>query len=203
MLRELLHMGQMVQSHALHFFHLASPDLLLGFDADPAIRNVVGLIQKDPAFAVKGVTFRKFGQEIIKMLGDKKVHPNYAVPGGVNKALPIEERDKILGQIDEMMGYAQVGLDIIKGWLADNQDVAEKCGKFKSGYMGLVDKCDSLELYDGLVKLDSKDGEVYERFNGKDYLDYIGEHTLDYSYLKSTFYKRLGYPDGVYRVGTD
>jgi NAD-reducing hydrogenase large subunit len=201
MLRELLHMGQMVQSHALHFFHLASPDLLLGFDADPAIRNVVGLIEKDPALAVKGVMLRKFGQEIIKLLGDKKVHPNYAVPGGVNKALPMKDRDSILSQIDEMMGYAQVGLGIIKEWLGNNKDMVEKCGKFKSGYMGLVDKCDSLELYDGLVKLVGKDGDVYERFNGNNYLDYIGEHIVDWSYLKSTFYKRLGYPDGVYRVG--
>lgn len=201
MLRELLHMGQVVQSHALHFFHLASPDLLLGFDADPAIRNVAGLIEKDPELAIKGVKLRKFGQEILAMLGDKKVHCNYAVPGGVNKALPIKERDNILSQYDEMMSYAKVGLGIIKGWLEQNKDLAQNYGAFKSGYMGLVGECDSLELYDGMVKLIGKDGSLQERFNGKDYLNYIGEHVLDWSYLKSTYYKKLGYPDGVYRVG--
>jgi NAD-reducing hydrogenase large subunit len=201
MLRELLHMGQFVQSHALHFFHLASPDLLFGFDADPAIRNVAGLVEKNPELAVKGVKLRKFGQQIIEKLGDKRVHPNYAVPGGVNKALSVQERDNILSQYDEMMGYAQTGLSIIKDWLEQNKGMVAKCGKFKSGYMGLVGKCDSLELYDGLVKLIDKNGEVLERFNGDSYLDYIGEHTLDWSYLKSTFYKKMGYPDGVYRVG--
>jgi NAD-reducing hydrogenase large subunit len=201
MLRELMHMGQFVQSHALHFFHLASPDLLFGFDADPAIRNVAGLVEKNPELAVKGVKLRKFGQQIIEKLGDKRVHPNYAVPGGVNKALSVQERDNILSQYDEMMGYAQTGISIIKGWLEENKDIVAKCGKFRSGYMGLVDKCDSLELYDGLVKLIDKNGEVLERFNGDSYLDYIGEHTLDWSYLKSTFYKKMGYPDGVYRVG--
>jgi NAD-reducing hydrogenase large subunit len=201
MLRELMHMGQIVQSHALHFFHLASPDLLFGFDADPAIRNVAGLIEKDPALAVKGVKLRKFGQQIIERLGDKRVHPNFAVSGGVNKALSVKERDEILSQYDEMMGYAQVGLGIIRDWTDQNKEVIDKGGKFKSGYMGLVGKCDTLELYDGLVKLDDKNGNVLERFNGKDYLDYIGEHTLDWSYLKSTYYKKLGYPEGVYRVG--
>jgi len=201
MLRELLHMGQIVQSHALHFFHLASPDLLLGFDADPAIRNVAGLIAKDPELAIKGVKLRKFGQEILAKLADKKIHGNFAVPGGVNKALSVDVRDSILSQYDEMMGYAKVGLDIIKGWLNENKDMAQRCGTFKSGYMGLVDECDSLELYDGMVKLIGKDGSLWERFNGKDYLNYIGEEVLDWSYLKSTYYRKLGYPEGVYRVG--
>jgi len=201
MLRELLHMGQIVQSHALHFFHLASPDLLLGFDADPAIRNIAGLIEKDPELAIKGVKLRKFGQEILAKLADKKIHGNFAVPGGVNKALTVEIRDNILSQYDEMMGYAKVGLDIIKGWLNENKEMAQKCGTFKSGYMGLVDECDSLELYDGMVKLIGKDGSLWERFNGKDYLNYVGEEVIDWSYLKSTYYKKLGYPEGVYRVG--
>ncbi len=201
MLRELLHMGQIVQSHALHFFHLASPDLLLGFDADPAIRNIAGLIEKDPELAIKGVKLRKFGQEILAKLADKKIHGNFAVPGGVNKALTVEIRDNILSQYDEMMGYAKVGLDIIKGWLNENKEMAQKCGTFKSGYMGLVDECDSLELYDGMVKLVGKDGSLWERFNGKDYLNYVGEEVIDWSYLKSTYYKKLGYPEGVYRVG--
>lgn len=201
LLRELMHMGQIVQSHALHFFHLASPDLLLGFDADPAIRNVVGVIQKYPELAIKGVKLRKYGQQIIERLGDKRVHPNFAVPGGVNRALSTKNRDEILSEHDEMVEYAKAGISVIKGWLEEHKDLVDKCARFKSGYMGLVDKCDNLELYDGIVKLIDKNGNLLERFNGNNYLDYIGEHTYDWSYLKSTFYKGLGYPDGVYRVG--
>ena len=93
LLRELMHMGQIIQSHGMHFFELAGPDLLLGFDADPAIRNVVGLIQADPELAVKAVQLRKFGQEIISTVGDRRVHPNFAIPGGVNKALKPGGRD--------------------------------------------------------------------------------------------------------------
>lgn len=201
MLRELMHMGQLVQSHALHFFHLASPDLLLGFDADPAIRNVAGLIQKDPELAIKGVKLRKFGQQIIERLGDKRVHPIFAVPGGVNRALTVETRDWILSQIDEMTEYVKTGIKIAKEWLEQNKDLAGTFATFKSGYMGLVDKCDSLNHYDGMVKLIDKDGQPLELFSKDQYLDYIGEHVYDWSYLKSTFYKKLGYPDGVYRVG--
>ncbi|MGB9594760.1 MAG: Ni/Fe hydrogenase subunit alpha [Candidatus Poribacteria bacterium] len=201
MLRELMHMGQIVQSHALHFFYLASPDLLLGFDADPAIRNVAGLIEKDPELAIKGVKLRKFGQEILAILGNKRVHGNFAVPGGVNKALAIQERDKILSQYDEMISYGKIGLNVIKDWLDKNKDLAQSFGSFKSGYMGLVDENDSLNLYDGTVKLIDKDGNLWEKFDHKDYLNYVGEQVLDWSYLKSTYYRKEGYPNGVYRVG--
>ena len=99
LLRDLMHMGQIIQSHGMHFFELAGPDLLLGFDADPATRNVVGLIGANPELALKAVNLRKYGQEIIGTVGDRKVHPNFAVPGGVNKALSSKDRDKILSLI--------------------------------------------------------------------------------------------------------
>jgi NAD-reducing hydrogenase large subunit len=86
MLRELMHMGQLAQSHALSFFHLSAPDLLLGYDADPALRNVIGLIQKHPTIAIKGVRLRKYGQEVIKLTAGRKIHADFPVPGGVNKA---------------------------------------------------------------------------------------------------------------------
>ncbi len=100
LLRELMHMGQIVQSHGMHFFELAGPDLLLGFDADPAIRNVLGLVQVNPDLAVKAVQLRKWGQSIIGLLGGKKIHPVFAVPGGVNKALYASERDTILKDLE-------------------------------------------------------------------------------------------------------
>jgi NAD-reducing hydrogenase large subunit len=201
LLRALLHKGQMIQSHSMHFFMLAGPDLVLGWDADPAIRNVVGIIQANPDLAVKAVKLRKYGQEIIQILGDKKVHPHFAVPGGVNKALSVKERDQILGQVDEMTSYVQEGIAVAKAWMADNQDLIGRFAVFSSGYMGMVLDDGGLNLYDGKLRMIDADGNKLEEFEGKDYLDYIGEHVEDWSYLKFPFYLKKGWPDGVYRVG--
>ena len=110
LLRELMHMGQVVQSHGMHFFELAGPDLILGFDADPAIRNVVGLLAADPGLTVRAVNLRKWGQEIIRILGGRRIHPNFAIPGGVNKALTKEERAIILDGYDESIETIKIGL---------------------------------------------------------------------------------------------
>lgn len=200
LLRELMHMGQTIQSHAMHFFHLASPDLLLGFDADPKIRNIVGVIGINPELALKAVKLRTYGQEIIRMLGEKRVHPVFAVPGGVNHALSQEDRDLMLSQIDEMISYLQEGMTVAKGWIEANIDIVENFAVFPSGYMGLVND-GALELYHGKVRLIDKDGNLCELFDGSDYLDYIGEHVEDWSYLKFPFYKKMGWPAGAYRVG--
>jgi len=201
LLRELMHMGQVIQSHGMHFFELAGPDLVFGFDADPATRNVVGLIGLDPALALKAVGLRKFGQEIIRILGGRRIHPNFAVPGGVNKALKAEEREQILAGVDEAVATIQVGLQLIKGWAAANMEDINKFAVFPSGYLGLVTPDDGLELYDGAIRLIGQDGGQLERFDGRNYLDYISEHVEDWSYLKFPYYKKMGWPDGVYRVG--
>jgi NAD-reducing hydrogenase large subunit len=99
LLRELMHMGQTIQSHSMHFFELAGPDLLLGFDADPAIRNVAGLYAANPELVGKAIQLRKFGQSLISTLGDRRIHPNFAVPGGVNQALDVDDRDTVLGEV--------------------------------------------------------------------------------------------------------
>ena len=114
LLRELLHMGQMIQSHSMHFFHLASPDLLLGFDADPAIRNVAGLVEVNPALALKAVKLRKYGQELIRRLSGRRIHMHWAVPGGVSTPLAEADRDWMLSELDEMIGYIQEGIQIGK-----------------------------------------------------------------------------------------
>ena len=202
LLRELMHMGQYIQSHSMHFFHLAAPDLIFGFDADPAVRNVVGIIEANPELALKAVKLRKFGQEMISVLsGGRRIHPKFAVPGGVNKALTLHERDQLLAPIDEMIGYMQEGLAIAKGWMGANQELVQRFANFRSGYMGLVDAdTGALEFYDGPVRLIDRDGKRLEQFAGKDYLDYVQEHVEDWSYLKFPYYKKMGWPDGVYRV---
>jgi len=199
LLRELLHMGQIIQSHSMHFFHLASPDLLLGFDADPAIRNVAGLLEANPELTVKAVKLRKYGQEIIRRLSGRRIHMHWAVPGGVSTPISEENRDWILGQLDEMMSYVQEAIQIAKGWLEENRELVQKFANFSSNYMGMV-KDGALELYDGPVRIVDRQGKLLVEFDGRDYLDYVEERVEDWSYLKFPYYKKLGWPDGVYRV---
>ena len=201
LLRELMHMGQIIQSHGMHFFELAGPDLLLGFDADPAIRNVVGLIQADPGLTVKAVNLRKFGQEIIHTLGGRRIHPNFAVPGGVNKALKAADRDYIRSGVDDAIATIQVGIQIMKGWAEKNMEDINKFAVFPTGYFGLVTPENGLELYDGQIRLIDSAGQQLEKFDGRNYLDIIAEHVENWSYLKFPYYKKLGYPGGSYRVG--
>jgi NAD-reducing hydrogenase large subunit len=201
LLRELLHMGQTIQSHSMHVFELGGPDLLLGFDADPAVRNVVGIYLANPELAGKAIKLRKFGQEIIARLGGRRVHPNFAVPGGVNSALNPKDRDAILAEVDEMTGYIQDGIAVLKGWMETHQDDLERFAVFSSAYLGMVSPDNAVELYEGKIRLvDARRREV-ERFDGRKYLNYIAEHVEPWSYLKFPYYKKLGWPGGVYRVG--
>lgn len=201
LLRELMHMGQIIQSHGMHFFELAGPDLILGFDADPAIRNVVGLIGADPALTVRAVELRKFGQDIIYQVGGRRIHPNFAVPGGVNRALTAEKRDHMLAGLDQSIETTQIGIQLIKDWASANIEDIEKFAVFHTGYMGLVTPENGLELYDGNIRLVGRDGKQLECFDAQDYLDVVAEHVENWSYLKFPYYKKMGYPDGVYRVG--
>ena len=201
LLRELLHMGQYIQSHGMHFFHLAAPDLVLGFDADPAIRNVVGIIQANPELALKAVNLRRYGQQIIERLGRKRVHPTFAVPGGVNKPLTSEDRDVILSEFDTMVEIAKVAVSIGKGWIGSNKELVDGFASFPSNYMGLVDMEGGLQLYDGEIRVKDAEGNFVAQFHPDQYLAHVGEHVESWSFLKFPFYRKLGWPNGTYRVG--
>jgi NAD-reducing hydrogenase large subunit len=162
---------------------------------------VVGLLQANPALALKAVNLRKYGQTIISTLGGRRVHPNFAITGGVNKALQLAERDGLLAGIDEAIATIQAGLDIFKGWAAQNQEDINRFAVLTSGYLGLVTPQESWEMYDGQIRLIDSNGQELEKFDDRDYLDYIGEHVEPWSYLKFPYYKKLGWPQGVYRVG--
>jgi NAD-reducing hydrogenase large subunit len=202
LLRELIHMAQYVQSHALHFFHLASPDFIFGMDADPAIRNVVGLIGANPELAKKAVWCRAYGQSIIETLGSKRVHPNFAIPGGVNTALSPKARDEFLSKNGDAIAIYELGLSIIKDIAAKNKDLMANFASFPSAYLGLVDDKGNLQLYDGKLRLlDAKGFVLEDQVEGKDYLSIIEERVEDWSYMKFPCYKKMGYPSGMYRVG--
>lgn len=201
LLRELMHMGQTIQSHSMHFFELAGPDLLLGFDSDPALRNVAGLYAANPELVGKAIRLRKFGQSLISTLGDRRIHPNFAVPGGVNQALEADDRDALLGEVETMIGYVQEALTIIKDWSDRNRTLLDEFASFSSGYLGLVSPDNAVALYDGQVRHVGPDRSELHRFPASDYLDYIAEHVEPWSYLKFPFFKDDGWPAGVYRVG--
>ncbi len=202
LLRELIHMAQYVQSHALHFFHLASPDFIFGMDADPAIRNVIGLIGANPELAKKAVWCRAYGQSIIETLGSKRVHPNFAIPGGVNTALSPKSRDEFLSKNGDAIAIYQLGLSIIKDIAGKNKDLMANFASFPSAYLGLVDDNGNLQLYDGKLRLlDAKGIVLEDQVDGKDYLSIIEERVEDWSYMKFPCYKKMGYPGGMYRVG--
>jgi NAD-reducing hydrogenase large subunit len=201
LLRELMHMGQVIQSHSMQVFELAGPDLLLGFDADPAIRNVVGLYQANPDLTVKDISLSKYGQEIIATLGGRRVHPNFAVPGGVNSALSIKDRDAMLAGIPAMIGYVQDGISVIKGWMETHQDDLDRFGVFSSGYLGMVSPQNEVELYNGDIRLVDAQRKQIDHFDGRNYLSYIAERVEAWTYLKFPYYKKLGWPAGTYRVG--
>jgi NAD-reducing hydrogenase large subunit len=152
--RRLMHYGQILQSHALHFFHLCSPDLLLGMDSDPAVRNVIGIIGLDKELATRAVLLRKFGQEVILATAGKKIHGTGAVPGGVNKALSIEERDRLLKgpeplTADRMIEWAQAAVELFKGYHAKNKELVDGFAAFPSNHLSLVRKDGALDLYHG------------------------------------------------------
>src|SRR5512136_991607 len=201
LLRELMHMGQFVQSHEMHFFHLAAPDLVLGFDADPAIRNVFGIIQADPQLALKAVHLRRFGQQIIQRLGGKRVHPNFAVPGGVNAPLNPKDREAIASELGAMVEIAKVAVGIGKGWLEANKVLASSFASFPSNYMGLVDMEGGLQLYDGEIRVKDAHGKFVAQFKPEHYLSHVAEHVESWSFLKFPYYRKLGWPGGMYRVG--
>ncbi|MDD5711575.1 MAG: Ni/Fe hydrogenase subunit alpha [Smithellaceae bacterium] len=201
LLRELMHMGQMVQSHGMHFFYLAGPDLILGFDADPAERNVFGIIKADPELALKAVNLRRYGQQIIERLGGKRIHPNFTVPGGVNAPLEQKDHDAIAAELPAMVAIAKKAVEIGKGWLEANKDLAEHFASFPSNYMGLVDEEGGMQLYDGEIRVKDDQGRMIAQFKGENYLSHVAEHVEAWSFLKYPYYRKLGWPQGTYRVG--
>jgi NAD-reducing hydrogenase large subunit len=201
LLRELLHMGQFIQSHTLHFFHLASPDLLLGWDSDPAKRNVVGVIDAAPDLVRSGIRLRKFGQEIISSLGGKKIHPVFAVPGGVTNLLPRRSRDKLLAGFEEAFRTAATALGVIQDWVDRHLPEVQGFANFRSHYTSLVDAQGNIQLYDGQLRIKSHEGAILAQFGPEAYLDYIAEYVEPWSYMKFPYFKTQTYKDGAYRVG--
>ena len=201
-IRRLMHYGQMLQSHALHFFHLVSPDLLFGFDADPAVRNVIGVAKQHPDLAVQGVLLRKYGQEIIKATAGKKIHGTGAIPGGVNKNLSLAERDGFLKDIEQILTWSRGALAIAKTYTATHLTELKDFGSFDSNHLSLVRADGAMDLYHGNLRaIDAAGRPIFDQVDYQRYLDYIAEEVKPWSYMKFPFIKSLGPEEGWYRVG--
>lgn len=209
-IRRLMHYGQMFQSHVLHFFHLSSPDFLFGIDADPAVRNVVGVAVAHRELATKAVWMRKFGQEIIKATAGKKIHGTGAIPGGVNKNLSVEERDAFIHGIggnplltaDRMVEWSQEALEFFKDYHKKHKDLIDGFAAFPSNHLSIVRKDGALELYDGVIRaVDAEGNRLVDDVDCQDYHRVISEGVKNWSYMKFPYLTQLGPERGWYRVG--
>jgi len=202
LLREIIHCAQFVQSHALSFFYLSAPDLLLGMDADPATRNVAGVIEANPELARAGIELRKFGLLVIEGLAEERVHPSWIVPGGVKSPMTAQARDRFLAAIPQALATTEKTLGIFKGILDRFTEEIANFGSAPTMYAGLVDRSGNIQLYDGLLRFRWPDGGiVHDGVAPEEYHRFIGEATISDSYLKAPFYKPQGWPEGIYRVG--
>jgi NAD-reducing hydrogenase large subunit len=201
-LRRLMHYGQMLQSHALHFFHLCSPDLLFGFGAETAKRNVVAVVNQYPDIAMQGIKLRKYGQEVIRVTAGKRVHGTGSIPGGINKLLTPEERDMLLADADQMIEWAKGAVQLIKQ-LAESDPVRfEQFGRFESKMMSLVRSDGGLDFYDGVLRGRDPEGNVlFDGIPDQNYHDLIREQVKSWSYMKFPYLKSMGPGEGWYKVG--
>ena len=201
-LRRLMNLGQIIQSHALSFFHLSAPDFLLGWDTPQAKRNVFGLIAANTDLARAGIRLRQFGQEIIAVLGGQKIHPAWAVPGGVRCPLTEQGRARIRAWLPEAYATTKLAFDLFKKTLDTHKKEIQIFGNFPSLFMGLVEPDGTWEHHGGKLRFTDSSGSIIaDQLDPQKYYEYISESVQTSSYLKSPYYSPLGLPDGMYRVG--
>ena len=201
-LRRMLNLAQMVQSHALSFFHLSSPDLLLGMESDPAQRHIFGVVAAKPELGRAGIGLRRFGQHIIELLGNKRIHPGWVVPGGVTEPLAAAKRDEILAMLPEAYANIELALAAYKQIAGRFEQEIQVFANFPSSYLGLINEDESIEFTDGALRLIDHKGEIIEDgITATRFTEAFGEAVEPYSYTKFVYYKPLGYPKGSYRVG--
>ena len=201
-IRRLMHYGQILQSHALHFFHLASPDLLFGFDADAARRNIAGLAIAHPDIARQGVLLRRFGQEVIHATAGKRIHGTGAIPGGVNKSLSDAERAPLLADIYQIIGWSLGAVELARQLFEKHLDFYRDFGRCAAHTLMLVRADGAMDLYHGGLRARRCDGTtLFDHLDYTEYWEQIAEEVKPWSYMKFPFLKALGDEHGWYRVG--
>ncbi len=203
-LRRLLHYGQVLQSHALHFFHLASPDLLFGFDTEAERRNILEVLREERfrEIALKGIKLRRFGQEVIRAVIGKRIHGTGCVPGGMNKHLTPEEGRALAGEVEDVISWAREGVALVKQLYLKNRALYDRFARIDSLFLSLVRPDGGHELYDGRLRVRDERGRIlFDQISDHDYLDFIHEEVKSWSYMKFPYLAPLGPEVGWYRVG--
>jgi len=201
-LRRLMHYGQILQSHALHFYHLSSPDLLFGFDSDVNRRNIVGIAGAHPEIARQGVLLRKFGQEVIRATAGKRVHGTGSIPGGVNKNLSVADRDLLSRDAAQVVAWSREAVEIAKRLHASHRALYDGFAAMRSNWLSLVRADGALDLYDGVLRARDAAGKlIVDGYDDDRYLELIEEEVKPWSYMKFPYLKSLGPEAGWYRVG--
>ena len=209
-LRDLCNSVAYCEEHILHFFFLAGADFVMGPDADPSVRNVIGIAQANPELGRRVVRARHLGAQMLNVISGKSIHPVTAVPGGFSKPLTDAERKGILPLAEEVLDFAKFSISFAKQNLFPKYlDAVKTLGVITTGFLGTVDQGGALNCYDGTLRLMKADGSFVD-FPYEAYGDHIGEKVLDWSYLKFPFAKAwgegfsmdLGSPKGIYRTNT-
>jgi F420-non-reducing hydrogenase large subunit len=212
-LRELMYAGYIIYDHTLHFYYLGGPDFIVGPDAPPEKRNILGVIEKAGMDVAKEVIkHRAYGQKITEILGGKATHPVCGLPGGISKALSEEGRKNIEEMAASSLEFAKFTLKIFHDIVLGNSKYVDMIKSdaytMKTYYMGLVDEHNKVNFYDGKIRVVDPSGKEFLKFEPKDYLTHIGEHVEEWTYAKFPYLKKVGWkgltygPDsGVYRVG--
>ncbi|MHA2184784.1 MAG: Ni/Fe hydrogenase subunit alpha [Promethearchaeota archaeon] len=199
-LRQLLINAKQYSSHALHFYALAAPDFLLGPMADPALRNVVHVINQMPDVGAMALKMMDFGQKLCQEIGGKSVHPISAIVGGMKKPMNESARDLFLKQINDQVEWTKKTVEIGLKVVEDYWDVVANVGVVPTYYAGMT-KNGVHDIYEGDIRIVTPDGDKID-YAPQKYLDALGEHIPEHSYATHMYYKPAGYPDGIYRANT-
>jgi NAD-reducing hydrogenase large subunit len=201
-IRRLMHYGQVLQSHALHFFHLSSPDLLFGFDSEVARRNIVGVAAAHPEVARQGVLLRRYGQEVIRHTAGKRIHGTGSVPGGVNRSLTAAERDELRRDVYQVVAWSRDAVHLVRRLFEASLEDYVEFGTFPANTLSLVRADGAMDLYDGgLRACDAEGRTIFDHADCDRYWDRITEEVKDWSYMKFPYLREIGPDDGWYRVG--
>ncbi len=200
--RRLLHYGQILQSHALHLFYLAAPDLLFGFASDPKQRNIMGLIEQQRETALKGIRIRKFGQNVIQTVIGKRIHGTGPIPGGMNKVLKQTDLNHLHREIDQIIRWCQEGITLVKQIYLENPEYQHRFAVFSSNFLSLTGAEGELELYHGGLRAKEASGRsIFDHLDYHDYHRHIREEVKSWSFMKFPYLSTLGREAGWYRVG--
>jgi len=196
-MREIMNWGSYIHSHALHFYFLAAPDFIAG--KDRATRNVFQIVKDSPDIALKAIELRKNALDLVTATGARPIHPTTFTPGGITSELDDETQKDLLEKAKRCVELAEETLELAIPIFEENIDLVNSLGVIETYHTGLV-KDGVWDVYDGIVRVKDKEGNLFREFKPADYADTMAEHVKPYSWLKFPYIKDLGYPDGVYRV---